>query len=361
MVNRSSSKEFIELYLYIISPLSSRAINSLIDSMKKLCMFLILATALTSCVKDVILDAKEDPLLAVYCVLKNDPVQELELSYTKGATMAEAPRVTEATAVLTDLTEGREAGRFVRITDTLWRLDYSAIPTHSYRLEVNVPGKELVWAEQTMPAEPPVESERKVISGDINFIGQREVIAEGYGYRFTSPCTVWIKAEGFVKLDGYPLFDAVSELCTDYPYVDDFNLTGTIWERNEEEPINSRFKLVAKQYSLSGYPLHRDFLRIPKAEEQMQYWFSIDGNINEFTTVGIDLAKAYSYVYFAAMSDDYDRYLLDAYQQYYAEQSDDLSSIYLRDNLHGNIHSGIGIFGAATTVRFHRMFYWKMN
>ncbi|MBO6068225.1 MAG: DUF4249 family protein, partial [Bacteroidales bacterium] len=108
--------------------------------MKKICIFLALVTALTSCVKDVILDAKEEPLLAVYCVLKNEPVQELKLSYTKSVTMAEAPSVTEATAILTDLTEVREAGRFVRVADSLWRLDYSAIPTHSYRLEITVPG-----------------------------------------------------------------------------------------------------------------------------------------------------------------------------------------------------------------------------
>lgn len=81
--------------------------------MKKISLFLLLVTALTSCVKDVILDAKEDPLLAVYCVLKVDSVQELKLSYTKSATMAEAPRVTEATAVLSDLTEDHETrGRF---------------------------------------------------------------------------------------------------------------------------------------------------------------------------------------------------------------------------------------------------------
>lgn len=47
---------------------------------------------------------------------------------------------------------------------------------------------------------------------------------------------------------------------------------------------------------------------------------------------------------------DYDRYMIDACQQFYAEQSDDLSSIYLRDNLHGNIHGGAGIFGAATIM-----------
>ena len=341
--------------------------------MKKICIFLALVTALTSCVKDVVLDAKEDPLLAVYCVLKVDSVQELKLSYTKSATMAEAPRVTEATAVLTDLTEGREAGRFVRVADTLWRLDYSAIPTHSYRLDISVPGREPVWAEQTMPAEPPVESERKVLHGEQDILGQifeREVTAEGYGYRFTQPCTTWISVEGFDRMEGLSAFyTPVGELCTDYPYVDDFNLTGKVWERDLDGQMNSFINLVADQYYLSGYPLHRDFLRIPKAEEQTQNFFVIDGKIDngqirkdgDITDMPINAMCNLSYVYFAVLSDDYDRYLRDAYQQYYAEQSGDLASIYLRDNLHGNIHGGVGIFGAATTVQFHRLFYWKIN
>ncbi|MBR3029779.1 MAG: DUF4249 family protein [Bacteroidales bacterium] len=326
--------------------------------MKKICLFLALVTVLTSCVRDVVLDAMEDPLLAVYCVLKVDSVQELKLSYAKSAAMTEAPRVTGATAVLTDLTEDREAGRFVQVADSLWQLEYSAIPTHSYRLEVTVPGKEPVWAEQTMPAEPPVESETKLIEGD-----RRSVKTEGYGYRFTKPCTTWISVEGFDRMEGYSvLYAPVGELCTDYPYVDDFNLTGKVWERDLNEPMNPFVKLVADRYYLSGYPLHRDFLRIPKAEEQKQSFFRIDGDIKTSVMTGGTGGeyKAYSYVYFSALSDDYDSYLRDAYQQYYAEVSEDLSSIYLRENLHGNIHGGIGIFGAASTIRFYRMYSWGL-
>lgn len=330
--------------------------------MKKICLFLLLVTALTSCVKDVILDAKEDPLLAVYCVLKVDSVQELKLSYTKSATMAEAPCVTEAIAVLTDLTEGREAGRFVQFADSLWQLDYSAIPTHSYRLEITVPGREPVWAEQTMPAEPPVESE-KYLFDDIFLDGLRitDFTVEGFRYRFTVPCTTWIYVNSFDKekfvgsLEPWEeVWVPAVELCTDYPYVDDFNLTGKIWERIEERG-NKMLDAIADRYHLSGYSIHRDFLRIPAAEEQTQYPITIDGDFRHFTGGG----NGHNYIFFAALSDDYDSYLLDAYQQYYAEQSGDLSSIYLRDNLHGNIHGGIGIFGSATTIMFKRMFSWN--
>ena len=333
--------------------------------MKKICMFIMLVTSLSSCVKDVILDAKEDPTLAVYCVLREDSVQELKLSYTKSATMAEAPRVTEATAVLTDLTEGREAGRFVRASDSVWRLDYSAIPTHHYRLEITVPDRDLVWAEQTMPAEPPVESE-KYQFGDIFLFGARitDFTAEGFSYRFTKPCTTWIYAKNLDRdkfVGSWEPWEEVwvpaVELCTDYPYVDDFNLTGKILERTEELGDNQMQDAIADRYNLSGYSIHRDFLRIPEAEEQTQYSIIIDGKFNLFNGGG----NGHNYVYFAALSDDYDRYLLDAYQQYYAEQTHDLSSIYRRDNLHGNIHGGAGIFGAATTILFKRMYSWRMT
>lgn len=333
--------------------------------MKKVCILIVLVTTLYSCVKDVILDAKEDPTLAVYCILKVDSVQELKLSYTKSATMAEAPRVTDATAVLIDLTEGHEAGRFVQVDDSLWRLDYSAIPTHSYRLEVTVPGRNPVWAEQTMPAEPPVESE-KYLFGDIILFGARitDFTAEGFRYRFTKPCTTWIYAKNFDK-DKFvgscepweEVWVPALELCTDYPYVDDFNLTGKIWERTEERGDNQMLDAIADRYHLSGYSIHRDFLRIPEAEEQTQYSITIDGD-SRFFSGGSD---GHNYVFFAALSDDYDRYLLEAYQQYYAEQSHDLSSIYRRDNLHGNIHGGAGIFGAVTTILFKRMYSWRMT
>jgi len=333
--------------------------------MKKICLFLILVTALTSCVKDVVLDAKEDPLLAVYCVLKVDSVQELKLSYTKSATMAEAPRVTAATAVLTDLTEGREAGRFVQVADSLWQLDYSAIPTHRYRLEVAVPGREPVWAEQTMPAEPSVESKEvnTLTSQDVPWLEsfgfeqlvpwvdkmkfERPPIKRGYFYRFSSPGTLWMYAEHFTSGQFVP----GGSFCTDYPYVDDINLTGKVFEgykSDAAEDWNEVYAFAFLVSCLSDVPLYRDFLRFPNKDVWSQSYFTI----GYLDAAGNDRVL---HLYFAALSDDYDRYLLDAYQQYYAEQSDDLSSIYLRENLYSNIHGGVGIFGAAIEVELPYM------
>ena len=90
------------------------------------------------------MDAKEKPQVSVVCVLTDDPVQELRLSFTKGAAVTEAPPLTEAEAVLTDMSDGREAGRFRRDNDGVWRLDFAAIPRHEYMLEVWVPGYEKI-------------------------------------------------------------------------------------------------------------------------------------------------------------------------------------------------------------------------
>ena len=338
--------------------------------MKKICIFLTLVTALTSCVKDVILDAKEDPLLAVYCVLKVDSVQELKLSYTKSATMAEAPSVTEVTAVLTDLTEDREAGRFVQVTDTLWQLDYSAIPTHSYRLEIAVPGHDPVWAEQTMPEVPPVETLHvsREESLTIPWLADIDTLhylsyggawyedsvtitykgVEGDFYRFHSPShSIWAYAE---CIDHSTKQLRLGNLCTDYPYVDDINLTtkkrisinysiADIY--TEKWPLGDGWAHIRESYQYDN-SLHRDFLRFPKDETGLQSYFNIDIVTDE---------KSYTKdLFFASLSDDYDRYLCDAYQQYYTEQNGDLASIYIRDNLPGNIHGGTGIFGAATVL-----------
>ena len=105
--------------------------------------------ALAGCVRDVVLDAGEKPRVVVECVLTESSPQELRLSFTKGASLAEAPELTEATARLTDLTDNYPAGEFRRREDGAWVLDYAAVPRHSYRLEVEVPGYDLVWAVQS--------------------------------------------------------------------------------------------------------------------------------------------------------------------------------------------------------------------
>ena len=111
----------------------------------------ILMVTLSSCIRDVIMDAKERPQVVVVCVLSDDHVQTLQLSFTKGASLAEAPVLTDAVAVLYE--QGNAVGEFKRGSDGIWRLEYAAVPGHTYRLEVQVPGYDMIYAEQMMPTE----------------------------------------------------------------------------------------------------------------------------------------------------------------------------------------------------------------
>ncbi|MCQ2130382.1 MAG: hypothetical protein MJY94_03195, partial [Bacteroidales bacterium] len=107
---------------------------------------------LSSCVKEVTLDAG-DRTVVVECLLSNEPGQELSLSFSKGASEGSAMELTEAVATLIDLTVGKTVGEFKRDADGKWRMDYAAIPLHKYRLEVKVPGYDLIYAEDKMPGE----------------------------------------------------------------------------------------------------------------------------------------------------------------------------------------------------------------
>ena len=308
---------------------------------------LFLPLVLCSCVKDIVMDAGEDPRVVVECVLREDPVQTLYLSYTKGASRDVAPELLEAEAVLTDMTLGREAGRFERVTDGSWQLMYAAIPTHHYRLDVSVPGRDLIWAEQTMPDNPPVESV-KINRGENNYPGYED--AGGVLYYSSFPCAIW--AYGINYDPNFKQLEPIECLCTDYPFVDNFNLTGEVYIHEVKSPLTYESDLVSAS-KLNGYALHSNYLRFPKRKIAEQTFFAIDGPFNyssyyNYEDTPRELRQTESVLFFVALSDGYDKYLCEALQHQKAQESKDLSAIYLRDNLYTNIHGGRGIFGAFT-------------
>ena len=128
----------------------------------------IMSGMLSSCVKEVTLDAG-DRTVVVECVLSNEDVQELSLSFSRGTSEATAMELTDAEATLIDLTESRTVGEFTRGSDGKWRMDYAAVPLHRYRLEVKVPGHELIYAEDTMPDYVPIVQEDRSVYDPITY------------------------------------------------------------------------------------------------------------------------------------------------------------------------------------------------
>ena len=336
----------------------------------------ILMVTLSSCIRDVIMDAKEKPQVVVVCVLSDEPVQTLQLSFTKGASLAEAPALTDAVAMLYDGTKA--VGEFKHGSDGIWRLEYAAIPGHTYRLEVQVPGYDLIYAEQMMPAE---QAYVKVhyfcnLSGYVEpwsgWVTENDPAGDwtyrrwpedeeqpGYEtfYLSESASPIWICAMNYNEETS--CHEVAEYICTDAE-ADNINITDEVYHPLKKEVPNP-YKLseyhgdLAETFynahkmelypTLAGKPLYKSYVCIPKG----RHVFSLSGSFEGFNDNG--------YILFTTLSADYEKYMMEAsnYQQIMA--SSDISTIYLRDNLFTNISGGVGIFGA----RISRKYPWTSS
>lgn len=336
----------------------------------------ILMVTLSSCIRDVIMDAKEKPQVVVVCVLSDDPLQTLQLSFTKGASLAAAPALTDAVAMLYDGTKA--VGEFKHGSDGIWRLEYAAIPGHMYRLEVQVPGYDMIYAEQMMPAE---QAYVKVhyfcnLSGYVEpwsgWVTEKDPAGDhtfrswpadeeqpGYEtfYLSESASSIWICAMNYNEETAS--HEVAEYICTDAE-ADNINITDEVYHPLKKEVPNP-YKLseyhgdLAETFynahkmelypTLAGKPLYKSYVCIPKG----RHVFSLSGSFEGFNDNG--------YILFTTLSADYEKYMMEAsnYQQIMA--SSDISTIYLRDNLFTNISGGVGIFGA----RISRKYPWTSS
>ena len=345
------------------------------------CLSLSAVFLLTSCVRDTYLDVGEDPTVVVECILTDKDTQELYLNFTKGASKAEAEALTEAVAVLIDLTDSereRTIGQFVRQEGELWTLDYQAVSGHHYRLEIQVPGYDLIWAEDTMPRRIDVREQTfedtewlRAIQPDRHLDIPDEYVYyfEGtyyeFGEDFSNP--LWIygidadmsEPEPGVYVDPRNLKEGpiAAEIYTDLPTADNFNVSEkfyspeleTVYTYTEVEGTKPNGVDVIYP-DLIGSMMHDRFIRINggKAGDRfllncnfVQWYGWLRGKDVDYRSP----KYGSRYMMFMSVSDIYDQYLKTAYLVTEVKQSSDMSAIYLRDNLPTNIHGGIGVFG----------------
>ena len=364
--------------------------------------FLIIAflslSIVMSCVRDVTMDAEERPQVVVVCILNDGPEQTLELSFTKGSSKSEAPHLTDAIATLYE--EGEKVGEFQRNCNGDWTLAYSAIPGHNYRLEVQVPGYDLIYAEQQMPSEPALirsmtythfEGRIEPWSGweqgqpptwiepwwpmpDSTWPADEPYpMHETFYIMYPGSSPVWITAMNYNHESGS--HEIADRICTDaVPGLD--NAVGQEVYVPLQMDVPNPYKLMEKIpayefeesfYSahqmrlypeLAGKPLYKSFIRLPEYKGQV-FWLS--GNFTgDYCSepVGVwghadeNETDDKGYILCVTPSPNYDKYLQDAYYFMEIQQSSDLSTIYLRDNIYTNIVDGLGIFGAQVSRKF---------
>jgi hypothetical protein len=344
-------------------------------------MLTVLMLALSSCVRDVIMDAEERPTVVVECILTNSAMQELHLNFTKGASKTVAEPLTEAAATLIDLTSGMTVGEFDKASGDLWTLDYSPVSNHRYRLEVQVPGYDLIYAEDTMPDSlyvysytwsenlldnlwgPPAPS-----FSDNSFCG-------GTLFSFGSlPKYTLIYGMNYNPQTGK--HEIADEIFTNLPVVDNFNITSEVYVPEivkwEEDLYVSCDAVKALYADLKGAPKHKQYLLLNKEElsdylfqfvDQEKDKYSSYSVIYDFMVFGSFTGDWYwrrssqqqdfgnplpteGYLVFESLSDNYLAYIRDAIHIMQLKESTDMSTIYLRDNLYTNVVGGLGIFAA---------------
>ena len=347
----------------------------------------LMLNVLSSCVREVILDAGERPQVVVECVLTNDETQELRLNFTKGASKAEAEPLTEAVATLTDLTEGKIVGEFIRSTGDLWTLGYSAVPDHGYRIEIQVPGYDLIFAEDTMPqlpeiterhrGEPRVEIDQDnpwsstpilvqydgfmALTEEEREAGAVEYLTEKYGYHELWGSYYYIKSApdafliyGMNYNEATGQHEMAGSICTDHPSAESFNLTGDIYQ--PEIYVLEETRHFVLHHKLQGASLYNKFLCIPAGAEKVEKYFILSGSftgkwydVNNSIEEDREPYEDEGYLVLMAISDSYRHYLREACHFIDIKESTDMSAIYLRDNIYSNIKGGAGIFAASVS------------
>ena len=343
---------------------------------------------LTSCVREVALDAGERPQVVVECVLTNDETQELRLNFTKGASKAEAEPLNEAVATLTDLTEGKIVGEFVRSTGDMWTLDYSAVPDHGYRIEIQVPGYDLIHAEDTMPQLPEIterhrgEPKVEVIDPDhpwssspilVQYDGYMalteeereegavEYLTDKYGYHEMWGSYYYIKSApdafliyGMNYNEATGQHEMAGSICTDHPSAESFNLTGDIYQPDIYVLEETRHFVL--HHKLQGASLYDKFLCISAGAEKAEKYFILSGSftgkwydVNNRIEEDREPYEDEGFLVVMAISDNYRHYLREACNFIDIKESTDMSAIYLRDNIYSNIKGGAGIFAASVS------------
>ena len=350
-------------------------------------VLLALISLLTSCVKEVVLDAGERPQVVVECVLTNDETQELRLNFTKGASKAEAEPLTEAVATLIDLTAGKTVGDFEKASGDLWTLDYSPVSNHRYRLEVQVPGYDLIYAEDTLPQLPEItERHRGEPKGEIDQDnpwsstpilvqydgymaitekereeGAVEYLTEKYGYHEMWGSYYYIKSApdafliyGMNYNEATGQHEMAGSICTDHPSAESFNLTGDIYQ--PEIYVHEETRHFVLHHKLQGASLYDKFLCIPAGAEKAEKYFILSGSftgkwydVNNRIEEDREPYEDEGFLVVMAISDNYRHYLREACNFIDIKESTDMSAIYLRDNIYSNIKGGAGIFAASVS------------
>ncbi len=335
---------------------------------------------MSSCLEDIDLDT-EERILNVYCVLGSGPDQELELSYMAPVGGSSRPVGEEVSVSIYD--GDVPVGQFTRLSETKWNLVFSPQGGHIYRLEVKVPGEEVLTAETKFP-DP--GTTRRVYVQEVEkvkdlpiLLGESPYIT-GYGIELDSPDDqfLWCYYEPFEAPSVSTLPAYVDYIATDHPAAD--GRGETIFPFDSESTIIQEYfdggrlfykggSVLSKEYLGAPVFLHEKLVHIvhpagfsrPIDDEKLRVFQWDDGDpfshfkpevgtSGMFGISGVSEVPLYASLVICSVSPEYDAYLDDFY--YGFQDTDDFSLLVYKRNHYSNVKNGTGIFGANCELRF---------
>ena len=259
--------------------------------------------------------------MAVNCVLTDNPIQTLQLSIGSNTTDLTVLDLQKATISLFDETDDKNVGSFRYEGEDSWTLDYTAVPTHLYKLEIKIPDRETILARTTMPGVIVPEYKQGFALYKAESLPADAVWMMGMDYNPTS------EEYSIVKL-----------LATNIVPVDGFTSTGGVYHHKDFFPSQGAVLFE----TVENMPLHKQYIRIPSLEEggirtinnpykleDKYVYISTSGSFADQCPYGFPQS---SYVLLMAVSREYDQFLK--------------ASVVGKE--YTNLENGTGIFGAKT-------------
>jgi len=280
-------------------------------------LFLLGSIMFCSCVQEFPLEIHDTEIPVVNCILTNDAVQTLSLTWSVKITDGYAfKEIKEARVTL--FADSEHIGEFERTGYGNWQLRYQPVAGTNYRLSVQLPdGKELT-ATTTMP-----ERNRFIADATNNHYPSkyfRQQTAD-------NPCWIFVLSEQSLAdnlMHPVPSSKAtlMSDIGTDHPLIDRFNEHGNLLD------------LVPQ----STTPAYAFYLRIQQSSLS-------DGEEIPFCLQ--TLYGDYAYIFFRTASREYDQYLKSSLLKMFMYRSeDDPIQWFDESKVYSNITNGTGIFAA---------------
>lgn len=330
----------------------------------------IISVLTSSCLEDIDLDTGEY-ILNVYCILGQGPEQTLELSYI--APTGENTRSVGEDVSISLYEEGILVGHFTRTSEKKWSIGFIPNENCTYRLEVNVAGEALLFAETKCP---PLSNfhEMIVYPADLEAVASTTLGNMGFELESDTDQILWC----FFENQGTgPAFSQY--VVTDHPGVDARGETGFPYDNNSPIIANEFsstdgfcfYHSSTGIYSSLFYGehsfLHERVLRIQHPAgfhrsidpDKMRVYVLDDVGLREeeresgmFGIAGVNRTKISAKLVICSVSEEYDHYLSDFY--YGDGLGEDFAVFVYKRNHYSNVQNGTGIFGASYEYRLEK-------